>query len=317
MLHRRTHYNRFMRPHFRWQLRSRTLELGRRTLIMGVLNVTPDSFSDGGEFLQPERAVQHALRMLDEGADILDVGGESTRPGARLAGDEASATSESKPAVTEEEELRRVMPVLQGILQARPETVISADTYKAGVARAAVGAGAEIVNDVSAFQWDPGMGRTCAELQCGVVLMHTRGQPEEWRNLSRDPNLTELVEHDLANLLLIALHGGVQRPRIVLDPGFGFGKNFEENYPLLAQFDRLHRFGFPLLAGTSRKSFVGRTVGQRAGSDAPPSERLYGSLAAMVASILRGAHIVRVHDVKPAVEAAAVADEVLAAAGGA
>jgi dihydropteroate synthase len=317
MLHRRTHYNRFMRPHFGWQLRSRTLELGRRTLIMGVLNVTPDSFSDGGEFLQPERAVQHALRMLDEGADILDVGGESTRPGARLAGDEASATSESKPAVTEEEELRRVMPVLQGILQARPETVISADTYKAGVARAAVGAGAEIVNDVSAFQWDPGMGRTCAELQCGVVLMHTRGQPEEWRNLSRDPNLTELVEHDLANLLLIALHGGVQRPRIVLDPGFGFGKNFEENYPLLAQFDRLHRFGFPLLAGTSRKSFVGRTVGQRAGSDAPPSERLYGSLAAMVASILRGAHIVRVHDVKPAVEAAAVADEVLAAAGGA
>ncbi|MFI5117222.1 MAG: dihydropteroate synthase [Terriglobales bacterium] len=306
-----------MRPHFRWQLRSRTLELGRRTLIMGVVNVTPDSFSDGGEFLQPDRAVQHALHMLDEGADILDVGGESTRPGALLAGDEASATSQSKPRpeVTEEEELRRVMPVLRGVLQARPETVISVDTYKSGVARAAVGAGAEIVNDVSAFQWDPEMARTCAELQCGVVLMHTRGQPEEWRNLPREPKIAELVEHDLANLLLVALHSGVPRPRIVLDPGFGFGKNFEENYPLLAQFDRLHRFGFPLLAGTSRKSFVGRTVGQRAGRDAPPSERLYGSLAAMVASILRGAHIVRVHDVKPAVEAAAVADEVLAAEG--
>ena len=319
MLHLRAHYNRYMRPHFRWQLRSRTLELGQRSLIMGVLNVTPDSFSDGGEFLQPERAVQHALHMLDEGADILDLGGESTRPGARLAGDEASATVKSKPrpVVTEEEELRRVMPVLHGILQARPETVISVDTYKSGVARATVEAGAEIVNDVSAFQWDPDMGRTCAELQCGVVLMHTRGQPEEWRNLPRDPKITELVEHDLANLLLIALHSGVQRRRIVLDPGFGFGKNFEENYPLLAHFDRLHRFGFPLLAGTSRKSFVGRTVGQRVGQDAPPSERLYGSLAALVASILRGAHIVRVHDVKPAVEAAAVADAVLAAAGGA
>jgi dihydropteroate synthase len=284
---------------------------------MGVLNVTPDSFSDGGEFLRPQRAVQHALHMLDEGADILDLGGESTRPGARLAGDEASAPSQSKPraVVTEEEELRRMMPVLQGILQARPETVISVDTYKSGVARTAVGAGAEIVNDVSGFQWDPEMGRTCAELQCGVVLMHTRGQPEEWRDLPRDPDITALVEHDLANRLLVALQRGVQRPRIVLDPGFGFGKNFEENYPLLAHFDQLHRFGFPLLAGTSRKSFVGRTVGQRAGKDAPPSERLYGSLAAMVASILRGAHIVRVHDVKPAVEAAAVADQVLAAEG--
>jgi dihydropteroate synthase len=306
-----------MRPHFGWQLRSRTLELGRRTLIMGVVNVTPDSFSDGGESLQPGPAVQHALQMLDEGADILDLGGESTRPGAPIAGEEASATSKSKPrpVVTAEEELRRVMPVLEGILRARPETVISMDTYKSGVARAAVEAGAEIVNDVSAFQWDPEMARTCAELQCGVVLMHTRGQPEEWRNLPRDPKIAELVEHDLANRLLIALQRGVQRPRIILDPGFGFGKNFEENYPLLAHFDRLHRFGFPLLAGTSRKSFVGRTVGQRVGRHAPPSERLYGSLAAMVASILRGAHIVRVHDVKPAVEATAVADEVLAAEG--
>jgi len=130
--------------------------LGRRTLLMGVLNVTPDSFSDGGEFLQPERAVQHALQMLDEGADILDLGGESTRPGARVAGDEASAKSKPRPVVTEAEELRRVMPVLQGILQARPETIISVDTYKSGVARAAVEAGAEIVNDVSGFQWDPG-----------------------------------------------------------------------------------------------------------------------------------------------------------------
>ncbi len=300
-----------MRPHFRWQLRSRTLELGQRTLIMGVVNVTPDSFSDGGDFLQPERAVQHALQMLDEGADILDIGGESTRPGARVAGDEAS--TKAKPIVTEDEELRRVMPVLEGVLQARPAAVISMDTYKAGVARAGVGAGAEIVNDVSGFQWDPHMAKTCAELHCGVVLMHTRGQPQRWRELPHEPDITAMVDHDLSNRLLVALTSGVERTRIVLDPGFGFGKNFEDNYPLLAHFDRLHRLGFPLLAGTSRKSFVGRTVGKRTGKDAPPSERLYGSIAAMVASILGGAHIVRVHDVKAAVEAAAVADEVLTA----
>ncbi|MGB8769941.1 MAG: dihydropteroate synthase [Candidatus Korobacteraceae bacterium] len=305
------HYNRFMRPCFRWQLRSQTLELGRRTLIMGVLNVTSDSFSDGGEFLQPERAVQHALQMLDEGADILDLGGESTRPGARIATDKTSA--KAKPVVTEAEELRRVMPVLQSVLQARPGTIISVDTYKSGVARAAVNAGAKIVNDVSGFQWGPKMAQTCAELQCGVVLMHTRGQPGEWRNLSRKGDITAVVEHDLANRLQVALERGVERTRIVLDPGFGFGKNFEENYPLLAHLDQLHRLGFPLLAGTSRKSFVGRTVGKRAGKDAPPSLRLYGSIAAMVASILRGAHIVRVHDVKAAVEAAAVADEVQSA----
>ncbi len=278
---------------------------------MGVVNVTPDSFSDGGKFLQPELAVQRALQMLDEGADILDLGGESTRPGASVAGNDANP--KSKPVVSEAEELRRVMPVLQGILLARPGTVISLDTYKSVVARAAVNAGAEIVNDVSGLQWDAEMSRTCAELQCGVIVMQSRGKPDEWHNLPREQDITSAVEHDLANRLLVALQAGVKRSRVVLDPGFGFGKNFEENYPLLAHFDRLHRFGFPLLAGTSRKSFIGRTVGNRAGKDAPPSERLYGSIAAMVASILRGAHIVRVHDVKPAVEAAAVADEVLAA----
>jgi dihydropteroate synthase len=278
---------------------------------MGVVNVTPDSFSDGGSFLAPERAVEHALRLLDEGADLLDIGGESTRPGAPVAS--GDATPSAKPAVTEDQELQRIMPVLQGILRARPDALLSVDTYKSAVARAAVDAGAEIVNDVSAFQWDVQMARTCAQLQCGVVLMHTRGQPEEWRTLPPEANITSVVEHDLANRLQIAFERGVQRSRIVLDPGFGFGKNFEENYPLLAHLDQLHRLGFPLLAGTSRKSFVGRTVSRRTGQETPPSDRLYGSIAAMVTSILRGAHIVRVHDVKPAVEAAAVADEVLAA----
>jgi len=299
-----------MRALYRWQLRSRSLQLGTRTLIMGVVNVTPDSFSDGGKFLDPQRAVAHALQMLDEGADLLDIGGESTRPGTQVLPDESGR----KPAVSEDEELRRVAPVIEGVLKARPEAVLSIDTYKAAVARHAAGVGAEIVNDVSAFLWDPAMASTCGELRCGVVLMHTRGQPGEWRNQPPAPDLTSLVSHDLANRAQIALDSGVARERIVLDPGFGFGKNFDENYPLLAHFDQLQNLGFPLLAGTSRKSFIGRTVGKRRdGEDAPPDDRLYGSLAAMVASILNGAHIVRVHDVRPAVEAAAVADAVLAA----
>ena len=306
-----------MRPPYRWQLRSRSLELGPRTLIMGVVNVTPDSFSDGGKFLDPARAVEHALHLLDEGADILDIGGESTRPGTHVALEAAGAAVRTRPAVSETEELQRVVPVINGILRERPDTIVSVDTYKSGVALAAGAAGAEIVNDVSAFQWDPKLADTCAELQCGVVLMHTRGQPHQWRSLSQEPDILALLEHDLANRVQVAFERGIKRERVVLDPGFGFGKNFEQNYPLLARFGQLHRMGFPLLAGTSRKSFIGRTVGKRQGQDAPPAERLYGSLAAMVVSILRGAHIVRVHDVKPAVEAAAVADEVLRASGSA
>ncbi len=302
-----------MRPRYRWQLRSRSLELGERTVIMGVVNVTPDSFYDGGSFFAPEKAVDHAMRLLDEGADILDLGGESTRPGTHVGGEETSLAATVQPIVSAEEELGRVMPVLEGVLRARPEAVISVDTYKAVMARAAVDAGAEIVNDVSALQWDSQMVSACAELGCGVVLMHTRGKPNQWRKLPRDLNLISLVEQQLLKRLQITLEQGVQRSRIVIDPGFGFGKNFEENYPLLAHLGQLHRLGFPLLAGTSRKSFIGRTIGRRSGQDAPPADRLYGSLAAMVASILRGAHIVRVHDVKPAVEAAAIADEVLAA----
>jgi dihydropteroate synthase len=302
-----------MRAPYCWQLRSRALNLGPRTLIMGVINVTPDSFSDAGQFFDAPCAVAHALKLLDEGADILDIGGESTRPGARVSADESGG----KSGVTEDEELRRVMPVLEGVLAARPDAVVSIDTYKSGVARRAINAGAEIVNDVSAFQWDSAMARVCGELRCGVVMMHTRGQPGEWRQLPTESDITSLVMHDLANRAQVAIDSGVARQRIVLDPGFGFGKNFEENYPLLARFGRLQRMGFPLLAGTSRKSFIGRTVGKRRGGegDAQPDERLYGSLAAMVVSILHGAHMVRVHDVRPAVEAAAIADEVEAFCG--
>ena len=297
-----------MRPPFRWQLRTRSLDLGERTLVMGVVNVTPDSFYDGGNFATPEDAVSHALRLLDEGADILDIGGESTRPGARVAGE---ASTPKHVPVSAAEELKRVLPVIEGIMRANPDAVVSVDTYKSEVARAAIAAGAEIVNDVSAFQWDDEMGTTCAQLQCGVVLMHTRGTPGEWRQLPHETNLPTVVEHDLANRVQVAFERGVERSRIVLDPGFGFGKNFEENYPLLAHLDQLQRLGFPILAGTSRKSFVGRTGGKQRGQDLPPAERLSASIAAMTISILRGSHIVRVHDVSASVQAAAVADAVL------
>ncbi|HYA96027.1 MAG TPA: dihydropteroate synthase, partial [Terriglobales bacterium] len=171
-----------MRPHFTWQLRSRTLELGPRTIIMGVLNVTPDSFSDGGRFFEPQAAIEHGLKLLDEGADILDIGGESTRPGA--------AAASAGPAVSAEEELCRVMPVIEELMRRRPEVVVSIDTYKAQVARKAVEAGAEIANDVSGLRWDAEMAPTLAGLKCGVVLMHMRGRPAEWRTL---PPLAEPV----------------------------------------------------------------------------------------------------------------------------
>jgi dihydropteroate synthase len=290
-----------MRPLFQWRLRSRTLELGRRTLIMGILNVTPDSFSDGGQFFSSEAAVRRALAMLAEGADILDIGGESTRPGTKV----------SAGGVTAGEELRRVLPVLHAIKRSAPEAIISVDTYKAEVAREAAAAGAEIINDVSALQWDPGMAQAAADSGCGVVLMHTRGQPEEWRSLPRlGAEIVELVLRELRDAACKAEQAGIDRERIVLDPGFGFGKNFEENYPLLARFEELHALGYPLLSATSRKSFIGRTV-SRGEKTVPPQERLFGTLATVTASILKGAHILRVHDVRAASEAAAVADEIL------
>jgi len=297
-----------MRHVYSWQLRSRSLELGTRTVVMGVVNVTPDSFSDGGRFVRPELAVEHALRLLEEGAEILDIGGESTRPGTVLYGE-----SGPKPAVTPQEELDRILPVVEAVHRERPDALLSVDTYKAVVAREAVNACAEIVNDVSAFQWDPEMAAVCAGLGCGVVMMHTRGRPNEWRSLGKADDIVSEVEHGLANRVQVAFEAGVQRERIVLDPGFGFGKNYDDNYPLLAKFRQFHKMGFPLLAGASRKSFIGKAVAQRTGQQLRAADRLNGSLAAMVACILQGAHIVRVHDVRASVEAAAVADAILAA----
>ncbi|QNI31258.1 dihydropteroate synthase [Alloacidobacterium dinghuense] len=290
------------RSEFLWHLRTRSLALGARTLVMGVLNVTPDSFSDGGLYHDANDAIEHGLRMLDDGADILDIGGESTRPGQ----------PENLSAAAEQE---RVLPVLAGILTARPEAVISIDTYKASTAHVAVDAGAEIVNDVSGFLWDSKMAGVCARLGCGVVLMHTRGRPDEWKSQPRlvSDEVLPLVKRELNERLQAALDGDVPPERIVLDPGYGFGKRFDENYALLGRQEELLELGQPLLAGVSRKSFLARTLrALHGGADAPMEDRLYSTLAATTAAILAGADIVRVHDVRPAVEAARIADALLA-----
>src|ERR1700679_638395 len=237
------------RPRFDWSLRTRTIPLGERTIIMGILNVTPDSFSDGGHFYSPEhateRAVAHAMQMLDEGAQILDIGGESTRPNAT--------------PLPPEQEQPRILPVIESILQQRPETILSVDTFHATTARLAVEAGAEIVNDVSGHLWDASMSTTCAALGCGAVLMHTRGRPQEGRNLPPLPpnQVPQVVVSDLADCLEAALAAGIRRNKIVLDPGLGFGKRLEENYPLVAHLDQLQRFNLPILIGASRKGFLG------------------------------------------------------------
>lgn len=288
-----------MRPSFHWQLRTQSLELGPRTLVMAIVNVTPDSFSDGGDHFSTAVAVEHALECLKEGADILDIGGESTRPG-------------KKEPVSEREELARVIPVVEGVRCHALHAVISIDTYRSGVAQAAIAAGAEIVNDVSALRWDPEMAKTLAELGCGAILMHMRGHPEEWRTQPPDPDIVSTVKRELAASAQFATTAGISREHVMLDPGFGFGKNFDENYPLLAHFAELHELRYPLLSGTSRKSFIGRTL-SRAGHDAPMKARLSGTMATVTASVLAGAHAVRVHDVKAAVETVKIADAILRA----
>jgi dihydropteroate synthase len=283
-------------------LRTRSLVLGERTVVMGVLNVTPDSFSDGGQYLTSEKAVARALTMLEEGAEIIDVGGESTRPGKRAA-------------VGAAEEQRRVLRVIEGVLAAAPEAVVSVDTYHAETARAAVAAGAEIVNDVSGLLWDDEMAAACAEMACGVVLMHTRGTPQEWAGLPAlgAGEVVPLVKSGLAERAAVALGAGIARERLVLDPGFGFGKMGEENFALLYGLASLLELKFPLLAGASRKGFLASAVEARTGEAANAKSRLQATLAAHTAAILGGASIIRVHDVRAAVEAAAVADAILLA----
>ena len=284
---------------------------------MGVVNITPDSFSDGGLFLDPDTAVAHALMLLDEGADLIDLGAESTRPGSRAGGAADSLQApDTRPAVSTEDEQSRLLPVLKGILRERPNSVISVDTYKAATARAALRAGAEIVNDVSGFAWDAQMASVCAEFGAGVVLMHTRGRPDEWRTQPQlEPDaLLAAVRDGLSSSLAKAAAAGIPSEAIVLDPGYGFGKRFDENYNLLARQAELLALGHPLLAGLSRKSFLRHTLENLNAGGAAVEARENASLAAMTAAILHGASVVRVHAVRPAVEAALIADAILAVA---
>jgi dihydropteroate synthase len=267
----------------------RVLALGERTLVMGVLNVTPDSFSDGGLRFDPARAIEDGLRMIEDGADLLDIGGESTRPGA-----------EPLPAA---EELRRVLPVVQRL--ATSGVPISIDTYKADVARAATQAGAAIVNDVSGLLFDPGLGAAVAEAGAAIVLMHNRGRSREMYRRAEYADVPGEIAQELTAAIARATGAGVSRDATIVDPGIGFAKQAAHSYAALAHLDDLARLERPILSGPSRKSFLVEAIGPT-----PPAERDWGTAAAVTASILFGAHIVRVHSVAQMAAVVRVADRI-------
>jgi len=277
-----------------WRCGAHALPVEARTLVMGVVNVTPDSFSDGGHWLRPEDAIAHGLALAREGADLLDVGGESTRPGAQ--------------PVPEAEELRRVVPVVAAL--AREGLVVSVDTRKPGVARAALEAGASVVNDVAALQ-APGMAQACAAARCGVVLMHMQGQPEDMQRAPRYADVVRDVGAFLGERAAFAEKAGIARDAVALDPGIGFGKSLEHNLALLRELASLRGPGYPLLVGVSRKAFLGTLAGIP-----DPTRRVSAGLAATALAIARGADIVRTHDVRATVEAARVADALAGRKGG-
>jgi dihydropteroate synthase len=277
------------------KLRSGRLRLGERTLIMGVLNLTPDSFSDGGKFFDVKSAVRHALAMQLDGAAIIDIGAESTRPGS--------------VAISAAEELRRLLPVLEA-LRGRLKIPISVDTQKSAVAELALGAGAEIVNDISGLRSDPELASVAAKYGTPLILMHMRGTP---RSMQKGPFARDAMRDVMSGLrksIATAKAFGVKRSQIVIDPGIGFGKSYSQNYELLAKLSQLAKFGYPLMVGTSRKGFLGATLAKN-GKPAPAEERIFATAATVVASILNGAHIVRVHDVAEMKQVALVADCVL------
>ncbi len=271
-------------------------DLGARTLVMGVLNATPDSFSDGGRFDDPGRALDRALAMMDAGADLIDVGGESTRPGA--------------PPIDASTELGRVLPVIER-LSAAGVGPLSIDTTKAQVALRALDRGARIVNDVSAMRFDPDMPRVVAEQQAGLVLMHTRGRPQEMQEgeLVYEGGVVDAVTRSLALSIQLAIDAGVSEALIAVDPGIGFGKTVAQNLELLRRLSELRALGRPVVVGTSRKSFLGAITGRAV------EDRLFGTAASVALSIASGADIVRVHDVGPMVDVVAVADAWLAIGG--
>jgi len=277
---------------FRLELPACTLTLGPRTLLMGVLNVTPDSFSDGGKFLDPQRAVEHALEMERAGADLLDIGGESTRPGSM--------------GTAAETELARILPVLEG-LHGALKIPIAVDTRKSQVAEAAISAGAQIINDISGLRFDPRIAEVAHRRGVPLILMHMRGEPATMQKGPFALDVMKDVVQGLRASIRKARTAGVRKSQIIIDPGIGFGKSFEQNYELLRKLPELAKLGYPLLAGTSRKGFLGATLA-RNGKPAPPEERLWATAATVTASILGGVHIVRVHDVAEMAQVARVAD---------
>jgi dihydropteroate synthase len=284
-----------------WQIKGRTIPIGERTLVMGILNVTPDSFSDGGQFFSLDKALEHAHQIIAEGADIIDVGGESTRPG-------------SEGPVSAEDEIKRVVPVIEAL--ARYATIpISVDTTKSEVAQAALEAGASIVNDVSALRFDFYIADAVAKTGAGLVLMHSRGTPATMHRLPAVADIMLEVTSSLRASIKMAERRGVKHESIAVDPGIGFGKSQSQNLELIAKTDQLVAAfpDLPILVGTSRKSFIGKLLADQAGEPAPADQRAAGTLASVAAAVIGGAHLVRVHQVKPTVECVKVIDAIKAA----
>jgi dihydropteroate synthase len=280
------------RKTFRLHLPSGTLVLGKRTLVMGVLNVTPDSFSDGGKYFDENAAIEHALRMERDGADMLDLGAESTRPGSL--------------GISTEEELKRILPVLRG-LRRLLKIPISIDTQKAEVAEAALDAGAQIINDISGLKNDPRIAEVAAAKKVPLILMYMRGEPRTMQKAPFARNVLADVTKGLRHSLATARKAGVAETQMVIDPGIGFGKSYAQNYELLQKLPQLAKLGYPLLVGTSRKGFLGATLAHD-GKPATVERRIWGTAATVTASVLGGAHIVRVHDVAEMLQVARVAD---------
>jgi dihydropteroate synthase len=271
--------------------RGKALELGERPLVMGILNITPDSFSDGGQLLDPDRAVDAAMRMVDAGADLLDIGGESTRPGAA--------------PLDEREERRRVLPVVER-LASRVDVPLSIDTYKAMVADAALQAGAVIVNDISGLRYEPALGGVVARHGAALVLMHTRGRSRDMYEQASYHDVVDEVREELRESITFATGAGVSRDRLLLDPGLGFAKQPPHSYEALARLDEFAELGRPLVVGASRKGFLTRPLGR----EIPASARDWATAAAVTASVLAGAHVVRVHAVAEMAHVVRVADEI-------
>ncbi|MFH1227832.1 MAG: dihydropteroate synthase [Planctomycetota bacterium] len=262
-----------------------------RTLIMGILNVTPDSFSDGGKFYNHKHAIKHALKMVESGADIIDIGGESTRPGAQQ--------------ISLSEELKRVIPIIKTIIKLRPCTIISIDTYKSKVAEAAINAGARIINDISGLLFDKQMPDVAYKYKTPVVIMHIKGTP---RNMQDNPyykNIIKEIKEYFRRKIAFALSKGINKNQIIIDPGIGFGKRLEDNYVILKRLSELKTLGYPILVGPSRKAFIGKAL------NLPPGERLFGTVASVAISILNGANIVRVHDVSEMKQVSVICDNIV------